>query len=188
MSGLGGPRARGCARRGHRSAHLRFFRRSAAPGIASLLIGLFALIAAFQVLPVAASTLRLDESSARDDVLHWIDTYRERPDAAQVPAAMKLLSQRGVLRDPDSAGVYVGFLAGILGANPDAAETITGKVLAGLPAEDQWIVVRGLAYSGLPQWKATCCGNSHRGCRPARGHDRPLPGRQAAHTRADSSR
>ena len=66
---------------------------------------------------------------------------------------IKLLSRRGVLRDPDSAGVYVGFLAGILGANADAAEPITAKVLAGLPGEDHWIVVRGVAYSGLPQWK-----------------------------------
>src|SRR5580658_6399209 len=82
------------------------------------------LVVAFLILPAAASAavLRLDEYSPRDDVLRWIDGYREHPDPAGVPTGMKLLSQRGVLRDPDSAGVYVGFMAGILGANPAGAE------------------------------------------------------------------
>jgi hypothetical protein len=113
------------------------------------------LMAAWLMIPAAASAaiLRLDEFSARDDVLRWIDGYRNHPDPAGVPNAMKLLSQRGALRDPDSAGVYVGFLAGVLGANPAAADQIIGKVLTGLPGEDHWIVVRGVAYSGLPQWK-----------------------------------
>jgi hypothetical protein len=101
----------------------------------------------------AAAVVHLDEFSARDDVLQWIDGYRGHPDPAAVPAAFKLLSQRGGLRDPESSGVYVGFLAGILGSNPDTAEPIVSKVLAALPAEDDWIVVRAIAYSGLPQWK-----------------------------------
>ena len=118
------------------------------------------LLVTFSILPAIASTavLRLDEYSTGDDVLRWINSYRERPDPAAVPTAIKLLSRRGVLRDPDSAGVYVGFLAGILGADDaDATARPTSsrlKVLSGLPAEDQWIVVRAIAYSGLPQWKA----------------------------------
>ena len=107
------------------------------------------------ILPAAAATAvsRLDEYSTGDDVLRWINSYRERPDPAAVPTAIKLLSWCGVLRDPDSAGVYVGFLAGIR-ADADAAEPLAAKVLSGLPAEDQWIVVRAIAYSELPQWKA----------------------------------
>jgi hypothetical protein len=118
-------------------------------GIASIILAILILSA-----PAGAATLRLDELSSRDDILKWIDGYRLRPDPASVPVAMKVLSQRGVLRDSDSAGVYVGFLAGILGAHPDAAVGVVDKVLPDLAEEDQWIVVRAIAYSGLPDWKA----------------------------------
>jgi hypothetical protein len=111
------------------------------------------IVLAILILPAAAAW-RLDELSTRDDVLKWIDGYRNRPDPASVHIAMKVLSQRGVLRDSDSAGVYVGFMAGILGAHPAEAAGIVDKVLPGLAEEDQWIMVRAIAYSGLPDWKA----------------------------------
>jgi hypothetical protein len=101
-----------------------------------------------------AAAGRLDESSTREDVLKWIDGYRKRPDPAALAVAMKVLSRRGVLQDPDTAGVYVGFLAGVIGAHPAAAEGIVGSVLPVLAEEDQWIMVRAIAYSGLPEWKA----------------------------------
>jgi hypothetical protein len=62
------------------------------------------------------------------------------------------LSQHGGIKDPDTSGLYVGFFAGVLGANPDRAWSLIVKTLP-LPFEDQWIVIRALAYSGLPQWK-----------------------------------
>jgi hypothetical protein len=111
------------------------------------------IVLAILILPAAAAW-RLDETSTRDDVLKWIDGYRNRPDPASVHVAMKVLSQRGVLRESDSAGVYVGFMAGILGAHPAEAAGIVDKVLPGLAEEDQWIMVRAIAYSGLPDWKA----------------------------------
>ena len=89
------------------------------------------IVLAILILPAAAAW-RLDELSTRDDVLKWIDGYRNRPDPASVHIAMKVLSQRGVLRDSDSAGVYVGFMAGILGAHPAEAAGIVDKVLPGL--------------------------------------------------------
>jgi hypothetical protein len=101
-----------------------------------------------------ARLLHIEESSSRDDVLQWIDGYRHQPDPGAVRIAMKVLSQRGVLRDPDTAGVYVGFLAGIIGTHAGEADGIVGKVLPGLAEEDQWILVRAIAYSGLPDWKA----------------------------------
>jgi hypothetical protein len=120
------------------------------------LLGVVLTVLASLMTPSAAGAAagRLDELSTREDVLKWIDGYRKRPDPGSLPVAMKVLSRRGVLQDPDTAGVYVGFLAGVIGAHPAAAEGIVGSVLPALAAEDQWIMVRAIAYSGVPEWKA----------------------------------
>jgi hypothetical protein len=90
--------------------------------------------------------------STPEGVLAWMNTYHRKPDPFAVPAAVKVLSQAGTLRDPENAGVYVGFVAGVLGTNPDKAGELLEKMLP-LPGEDQWFVVRAVAYSGLPNWK-----------------------------------
>jgi hypothetical protein len=119
-----------------------------------LLVCVALIVLAILMLPAGATTPRLNEASAREDVLKWIDGYRGGPDPASVPMAMKVLSRRGLLQDPDTAGVYVGFMAGVIGAHPAEAEGLVGKVLPALAEEDQWIIVRAIAYSGLPDWKA----------------------------------
>ena len=93
------------------------------------------------------------EFYSRNAVIEWIDGYRLKPQLGRVPAAVKELSESGALRDPETAGFYVGFVAGVLGANPAEAETIVNRILP-LPPADQWLVVRAIAYSGLPDWKA----------------------------------
>src|SRR5436190_11841450 len=97
-------------------------------------------------------------ASARDfvsraSVMEWIDNYRNMPEPSRVPEAVRALSEFGALREPETAGFYVGFVAGVLGANPKEAERLVGKMLP-LPPADQWLVVRAIAYSGLPAWKS----------------------------------
>jgi hypothetical protein len=87
-----------------------------------------------------------------DGVLRWINAYRAKPDPAGVPAAVKALSRFGAFKDPEQAGVYTGFLAGVIRANPDRAEELVGKMLP-LPPGDQWMIVRAVAYSGHPDWR-----------------------------------
>ncbi|MGC1588422.1 MAG: hypothetical protein WA791_22400 [Rhodomicrobium sp.] len=114
---------------------------------------LFVFIATFLMLqPVLAAPMAPTLSGAPDVVLKWIKTYRAKPTPIAVPAVIQALSQRGTIKDPDTSGVYVGFYAGVLGSNPTKAWTLIEKTLP-LPFEDQWIVIRALAYSGLPQWK-----------------------------------
>src|SRR5437868_12744666 len=86
------------------------------------------------------------------EVLKWMNTYRAKPDPMRGAAAIHQLSAFGDLRNQDSAGVYLGFAAGILAANPNKAQALVNKMLP-LPAEDQWLVVRAVAYSGIPQWR-----------------------------------
>lgn len=89
----------------------------------------------------------------RGEVVEWIDHYRERPDPSRLPEAVKALSEAGAFREPEGAGYYVGFVAGVLGTNPSRAEQLIERMLP-LPPSDQWLVVRAIAYSGLPAWKS----------------------------------
>ena len=90
---------------------------------------------------------------SRAEVVEWMDHYRERPEPARLPDAVKMLSESGALREPEAAGFHVGFVAGVLGTNPARAEDLVNRMLP-LPPSDQWLVVRGIAYSGLPAWKS----------------------------------
>ena len=87
-----------------------------------------------------------------DAVQRWIYGYRVRPDLAHVPDAVRTLSRLGAFRDTDNSGVYVGFLAGIIGANPGKADEVVARLL-GMKAEDHWVIVRAIAYSGGPGWQ-----------------------------------
>jgi hypothetical protein len=88
----------------------------------------------------------------RDAVAAWADSYRHKPEPSRLPFAVQTLSKAGALRDPDSAAFHVGFIAGVLSANPKIAERVVVRMLP-LPEADQWVVVRAIAYSGLPEWQ-----------------------------------
>jgi hypothetical protein len=93
------------------------------------------------------------EFLSRDSVLSWMDTYRAKPEPARLPAAVRELSRSGVLKDPETSGFYIGFIAGVLGANPRMADSLVARMTP-LPASDQWAIVRAIAFSGSPEWKS----------------------------------
>ena len=115
--------------------------------VATILIGLICIIA-----PAQAAPQRSTELASPEVILGWINQYRLKPEPQRVPEAMRIAGRVGAFKDPESAGVYVGFLAGVLNANPARAEALIEKLLP-LPPDQQWILVRAIAYSGLPQWK-----------------------------------
>jgi len=96
---------------------------------------------------------RASDLHSRDALLGWMWSYRAKPDPASVPAAMRAASRIGLFQNTENAGVFVGFMAGVIAANPKAAKGIIEKTLP-LPTEDQWFMVRAIAYSGAPQWRA----------------------------------
>ena len=109
------------------------------------------LLAATAFVSAPAAVAQGSEASA-EMVLGWINQYRLRPEPHRVPQAIRAAGRANAFKDPESAGVYVGFLAGVLNANPARAETIIEKILP-LPPDQQWLVVRAIAWSGLPRWK-----------------------------------
>src|SRR5215470_15892341 len=102
--------------------------------------------------PAAAVPARAPDLSTTDAVLRWINGYRAKPDVTRVPVAVRTLSQLGALRDSETSAVYVGFVAGIIGSYPQLTGELIEKMLP-IKAEDHWVIVRAVAYSGMPNWR-----------------------------------
>lgn len=110
------------------------------------------LVAIGLVTPAQSATSFEPEVPSSDAVMRWMKEYRAKPDPRAMPPMIRALSQRGGFKDPESSGLYVGFIAGVLGANPRGAKTLIAATLP-LPFEDQWVLIRAVAYSGLPNWQ-----------------------------------
>ncbi len=102
--------------------------------------------------PVHAAPLGVTDTASTAAMVHWIDEYRGDPAVKDVPAAMRALSRLGAFAHPERASVYVGFFAGVLAANPERTEWLVAQTLKMAP-QDRWVVVRAIAYSGLPRWR-----------------------------------
>lgn len=85
-------------------------------------------------------------------ILKWINGYRLNKEPEKLPEAVKAMSALALFKDLDTGGVYIGFMAGVLGDNPDKAERLISGMFP-IPPEDQVAIVRAIAYSGLPNWK-----------------------------------
>jgi hypothetical protein len=100
----------------------------------------------------AAPPKKQEEFASAEQILRWINGYRAQPKPDKVPAMVRAASALGLFRDLETAGVYVGFMAGIIESNPKRAEALITKMFP-MPPEDQVVLVRAIAYSGHPQWK-----------------------------------
>jgi len=81
-----------------------------------------------------------NEFANSEQILRWINGYRTRPDPDRMPVAIKAASNLNLFREMDSAGIYVGFVAGVLQTNPDRAEELIGKLFP-MPPEDQVVII-----------------------------------------------
>jgi hypothetical protein len=101
---------------------------------------------------LAAPGKKKNEFASQEHILRWINGYRNRPEPMKLPLAVKAMSELGLFREMDTAGIYVGFTAGVLQTNPPKAEALVTKMFP-MPPEDQVAIVRAIAYSDLPEWK-----------------------------------
>jgi hypothetical protein len=100
----------------------------------------------------AAVTPEIDPRASLSVVQQWIYNYRAKPDYAHVPAAVRVLFHAQSFKEPENSGIYLGFIAGAIGSNPARAEQLVASFFP-VPPEDEWVIVRAIAYSGLPDWK-----------------------------------
>ncbi|MFD2184769.1 hypothetical protein [Rhodoplanes azumiensis] len=101
---------------------------------------------------VVAGAVATDAFASGEAVLHFIQGYRARPEPTRVPAALRAASRTGALARPEAAGLHVGFLAGVIAAQPTRADALIAA-LSPFPQEDAWVIIRAIAYSGHPDWK-----------------------------------
>jgi hypothetical protein len=85
-------------------------------------------------------------------ILTWINDYRHNPTPERLPDAFKAMREQGQFKEVEQAGIYVGFVAGVIGSNPDKAEKLIADMFP-MPPPDQVVVVKAIAYSGLAEWK-----------------------------------
>ncbi len=100
----------------------------------------------------AAIPPEIDPRASLGVVQQWIYNYRAKPDYAHVPAAVRVLFHAQTFKEPENAGIYLGFIAGAIGSNPAKAEQLVNSLFP-VPPEDEWVIVRAIAYSGLPDWR-----------------------------------
>src|SRR5437773_11814506 len=100
----------------------------------------------------AAVTPEIDPRASLEVVQRWIYNYRAKPDYAHVPAAVRVLFHSQSFKEPENAGIYLGFVAGAVGSNPAKAEQLINSFFP-IPPEDEWVIVRAVAYSGVPDWR-----------------------------------
>jgi hypothetical protein len=120
-----------------------------------------ALAALLVVRPAAAANSAIDPGTSLNIVQQWIYNYRAKPDPAHVPAAVRVLFKTQTFKDSENSGIYLGFIAGAIGASPAKAEQLVTSLFP-VPAEDEWVVVRAIAWSGLPEWKTLLTGVASR--------------------------
>jgi hypothetical protein len=115
---------------------------------ATLVIALYLLIPPAH----AAVTPEIDSRASLSVVQQWIYNYRAKPDYAHVPAAVRVLFHAQSFKEPENSGIYLGFIAGAIGSDPSKAEQLVTSFFP-LHPEDEWVIVRAIAYSGLPDWR-----------------------------------
>jgi hypothetical protein len=113
---------------------------------------ILALLLASTPAALGAPSKKKVEFASTEHILRWINGYRMKPEPGRLPVAVKAMSELGVFREMDTAGIYVGFMAGVLHTNPTRAEELVTKMFP-MPPEDQVAIVRAIAYSDLPDWK-----------------------------------
>jgi hypothetical protein len=105
------------------------------------------------VLPAAgAMAPDIDPRASLSVVQQWIYNYRGKPDYAHVPAAVRVLFHSQTFREPENAGIYLGFIAGAIASNRAKAEQLVNSFFPVKP-EDEWVIVRAIAFSGVPEWR-----------------------------------
>ena len=110
---------------------------------------------------VAPASSRATPFKSADAIGRWINTYRSKPEPQRLPALVQAMGQLNMLSDQEASGLYLGFIGGVLAANPAAANDLVARMFP-LPPEHHAALIKAVAYSGLPGWRDLLRQNAER--------------------------
>ncbi len=87
-----------------------------------------------------------------EQVLAFISAYREEKTPDDIPELVQAMVRLGVMNEPEKAGIYTGFIAGVIQENQVAAPDLIAKMFP-MPPAQQVVLVKAIVYSDLPDWK-----------------------------------
>ncbi len=87
-----------------------------------------------------------------DQLMDWISNYRDHKQPWRVPSAVHAMEDYGLFGDEEKAWFCIGFIAGVLGANPKDGPGMIPKMFP-MPDKEQAVIIRAIAYSGRPDWR-----------------------------------
>lgn len=105
----------------------------------------------FVTSPAGAATPK-SEFRNHQEILAWMEKYRYRPEPKRLPRAVHAMRAAGLFEDLDNAGLFIGFIAGVLNRNPKDAKKLLEEMFP-IPPKEQGVIIKAIAYSGLPDWK-----------------------------------
>ncbi|MDH3579612.1 MAG: hypothetical protein OEM91_03190 [Hyphomicrobiales bacterium] len=121
----------------------------------TLFASIFVLVFLLAPEPSAAQFASLEGKNPPNNqqLLEWMYKYRSKPKPNRVPDAVRAMKKLGFLRDSEKSEFFVGFIAGVLGANQPKARSLVRRMFP-MPAKEQAVIIKAIAYSGLPDWQA----------------------------------
>ena len=105
--------------------------------------------------PASAAAAQPGSSSgftSAERLLDWVSNYRDHPEFWKVPAAVHAMRDYGLFKDEEQRWFCAGFIAGVLGTNPKDGPGLVPKMFP-MPAKEQEVIIRSIAYSGHPDWE-----------------------------------
>ncbi len=87
-----------------------------------------------------------------EHLLDWVSNYRDRPELWKVPAAVHAMRDHSLFTDEEQRWFCIGFVAGVLGTNPNDGPKLIPKMFP-MPPKEQEVIIRAIAYSGRPDWR-----------------------------------
>ena len=100
----------------------------------------------------AAAPAEQSAFSSSERLLDWVANYRKHPDHWRVPAAVHDMLDYGLFTDEEQRWYCIGFIAGVLGANPKDGPKLIAAMFP-MPDKEQEVIIRAIAYSGRPDWR-----------------------------------